>query len=215
MADIKLFEQTENTNPNTLQRLGFGRAGQPTENMTLANFLTWLGSRLTFLSKAQNLADLPNKTTSRTNLGVYSTSQVDSALNAKANIYPTSGGALKTNNTSSFTPSADYHPATKKYVDDNLEGLLFKGYSNIGDPGSLTEKTINLGTTLSTSSYHVVGEMYDLANPRKVQDIVWGTFSHGTTSFGLVMRELSSNVQNLRFYFRIYDATAYTLCTNS
>ena len=44
----KLFLQPENNNPSLLQRLGFGRAGSITENMTFANFLTWLEANLTF-----------------------------------------------------------------------------------------------------------------------------------------------------------------------
>lgn len=216
MADIELFNQSENTNPNLNQRVAFGRLSAVIETMTLTNFLTWLGTRLPFLKTASNLGDLPNKTTSRSNLSVYSIAQVNTALAAKAGAFPTvNPGALLTNNTDEFNPSSDHHPATKKYVDDHSDVPLFKGYANIGDPGSLTEFTINLGTTLSTSSYMVVGEMYDLATPRKVQDIVWGTFGHGTTSFGLVCRELSSNVQNLRFYFKIYPLTGFVSCTVS
>ena len=44
----RFFEQTENNNPSLLQRLGFGRAGNITENMSFANFLTWLNNNLTF-----------------------------------------------------------------------------------------------------------------------------------------------------------------------
>ena len=32
---------------------------------------------------------------------------------------------LELNNTSAFTPTADYHPATKKYVDDNIYPTTF------------------------------------------------------------------------------------------
>jgi hypothetical protein len=38
----RLFEQSENTNPNTAQRVAFGRAANATENMTIANLVTYL-----------------------------------------------------------------------------------------------------------------------------------------------------------------------------
>jgi len=212
----ELFDQSENTNPNLAQRIAFGRALNATENMTFTNFITWITGKLGFFKISSNLGDPGrNVTTMRSNLGVYSTLQVDTALLNKADKFPTSGGALKTNNTTSFTPTTDYHPATKKYVDDNSLLPLFKGYTAIGDPGSLAERTVSLGTTLSTSNYMIVGELYELANPRKVQDIGWGTFNHATTSFGIVLRDYGSSVQNLRFYFMIYAASSFTSCTNA
>tara|TARA_R100000808_G_scaffold3367_1_gene12052 strand:- start:1410 stop:3029 length:1620 start_codon:yes stop_codon:yes gene_type:complete len=41
---------------------------------------------------------------------------------------------INKSNTSAFTPSADYHPATKKYVDDNDEGEANTA-SNVGSAG--------------------------------------------------------------------------------
>ena len=39
-----------------------------------------------------------------------------------ATLSGTQGTAITTNNTTAFTPTADYHPATKKYVDDAVAG---------------------------------------------------------------------------------------------
>lgn len=79
----RLFEQTESTNPNTAQRIAFGRAGYATQNMTIANLLTYLLSNLGFLKVSQNLADLNNAGTARTSLSVYSIAEMDAALGAK------------------------------------------------------------------------------------------------------------------------------------
>lgn len=45
---------------------------------------------------------------------------MDTTISGKAN---TSDVLTKTN-TTSYTPSADYNPATKKYVDDAVEDLI-------------------------------------------------------------------------------------------
>ena len=116
----RLFEQGQNNNPDLTRRIVFGATGVATENMTLTNFVTWLLGKLGFLKTSENLNDLASKSTARTNLGVYSTAQVDTALNTRAKIYPAADGSLKSTNTITFTPSSNYHPATKKYVDDTI-----------------------------------------------------------------------------------------------
>lgn len=80
MADVKLFEQTENTNPALTMRVAFGKVATTTENMTLQNFVTWLLGKLAFLKVASNLSDLANPATARTNLSVYSKAEVDALL---------------------------------------------------------------------------------------------------------------------------------------
>ena len=44
----RLFELTEDNNPNTANRISFGRAGIAALNMPFANLLTWLNNNLTF-----------------------------------------------------------------------------------------------------------------------------------------------------------------------
>lgn len=205
----RLFEQSENTNPDLSQRLGFGRASAATENMTLTNFITWIQGKLSFLLKSQNLNDIPNKTYARTNLGVYSTSTVNTLVAGKADKYPTSGGALKTTNVTSFVPTNNYHPATKKYVDDNSLIPLFKGYINLGDAGS-GETTVAF-SSVGTSTYMVVGDMVELGSAVNC-DVTWQTRLHATTSFVLGIREFGG-YQNLRFNFMIYAASDFTNCT--
>ena len=205
MAEIILFEQTENTNPNMSQRVAFGRAGVATENMTWTNFITWITGKLAFLKTSNNLSDLPNKTTSRTNLGVYSTSATDSLLASKAAIHPATGGALKTNNTTAFTPTADYHPATKKYVDDRANDILYTGSYNVGDViGDADTRTLTF-PSVGTSEYMVVGSMYDLlGGTGSAQVIQWATKAHSMASFQLVMLDRVGGVQNARFHYRLY-----------
>lgn len=80
MADKRLFEQAIEASPayaGLQQRIAFGRAGQATKNMTLQNLIDWLKNQLstTFLRAADNLNSLTNKATSRSNLGVYATTE--------------------------------------------------------------------------------------------------------------------------------------------
>jgi len=54
-----------------------------TENITMQNFVTWLLGKLAFLKVANNLSDLANAATARTNLAVYSKTEVDALLALK------------------------------------------------------------------------------------------------------------------------------------
>ena len=61
---------------------------------------------------------------------------LDTNLTAKAN---TSAVLTKTN-TEEFTPTEDYHPATKKYVDDFIDGAFMMEYEiNDSDGGTLLD----------------------------------------------------------------------------
>lgn len=113
----RIFEQPENNDPDLTKRVAFGGASKITENMTWSNFITWITGKLSFLKISENLNDLDNATTARTNLGVYSTTQVDTLLDDKADELD----VLTKTNTTVYTPTADYHPGTKKYIDDQDE----------------------------------------------------------------------------------------------
>jgi len=122
MADEPLFNQSLNASPLDSQRLVFATPIAATENMTFAQLITYLEAGLGFLKQSQNLADVNDPVTSLTNLGGYSSTVIDAELADKADIYTITevAGALKANNAASFTPSSDYNPATKKYIDDKF-----------------------------------------------------------------------------------------------
>jgi hypothetical protein len=67
----RLFEQTQDNNPNTADRLGFGRSGQTTRNITFANFLSWLRSNFTASESQVGGAEIANQT--ETDAGVDDT----------------------------------------------------------------------------------------------------------------------------------------------
>lgn len=56
----RLFELLINTDPVTTKRIAFGEAGLASENITLADFLTWLQDNLTLPAQSQEVADIGN-----------------------------------------------------------------------------------------------------------------------------------------------------------
>lgn len=91
----RLFEQqtvTASELGNYLNwRLAFGLQSNPTKNITLTEFRNFIQTQYddgTLLLRAQNLNDVADKATARQNLGVYSKSEIDAALE---NFFPISG----------------------------------------------------------------------------------------------------------------------------
>ena len=122
----RLFEQPPVTTPDVTERLATGKAATPTSNITIANFVTWLQDvALSFLKPASNLSDLPNKETARINLGVYSRSQLDGYLDDKAD----KSNVLELDNESSYTPTMNYHPVTKKFHTDDIHATRGRLYT--------------------------------------------------------------------------------------
>ena len=104
-------------------RLALGKEDAPAVNVTLSNFLTWLGSVLPFMKGSNNLSDVTSSGAARSNLNVYSKTEVDARVTPKLDAYSSGmGGGLGYLNTTPYTPISDYNPATKKYVDDKFLG---------------------------------------------------------------------------------------------
>ena len=104
-------------------RLALGKEDAPAVNVTLSNFLTWLGSVLPFMKGSNNLSDVTSSGTARSNLNVYSKTEVDARVTPKLDAYSSGmGGGLGHLNITPYTPISDYNPATKKYVDDKFLG---------------------------------------------------------------------------------------------
>jgi len=108
----RIFEQGEVTTPDTTEKLASGKSGSPTSNITIANFVAWLNTVLGFFKLSSNLAD-GDAPAMRTNLDVYSTTEVDNELDLKAD----RTNVLEKDNTNFYQPASNYHPATKIYVD--------------------------------------------------------------------------------------------------
>lgn len=116
MADKKLFGQAEDNNPSINDRIAFGTDTDNARNMTFQNLLAWLESKLGFFKTANNLSE-GNAIQMRNNLDVLSSSTVYYNLAQK----PDFNQVIYKGNTSEFTPTLDYDPATKKYVEDRIK----------------------------------------------------------------------------------------------
>lgn len=120
----KLFGLANLSSPyDQTYRLALGKEDAPAVNVTLSNFLTWLGSVLPFMKGSNNLSDVTSSGAARSNLNVYSKTEVDARVTPKLDAYSSGmGGGLGHLNTTPYTPVTDYNPATKKYVDDKFLG---------------------------------------------------------------------------------------------
>jgi hypothetical protein len=70
-------------------------------------------------------------------------SNTQTALDFKAD----KTNVLELDNTTSFTPTANFHPATKKYVDDEI-GSLQIGIDNLDDISDVTITNVQDGESL-------------------------------------------------------------------
>ena len=72
---------------------------------------------------------------------------------------------LPKNNTSSYTPTSDYHPATKKYVDDSISSIQIDKYtylvdSNISLSSSYKGYTSNLSSSICDALTNIINDAY-------------------------------------------------------
>jgi hypothetical protein len=132
----------------------------------------------------------------------YTQLQIDNFLGLKAD----KTNVLQLDNTTSYTPSANYHPATKKYVDDTGSKRLASGGQNIGDINpSVMEVTVSIGITLPNTNYQphlcFIGSG---GTPGDDATFTYCVRDLTTTSFKVVLRELGSNNQTLYMKWIIF-----------
>lgn len=151
MADKKIFEQPENTNPSLTDNIAIGNATEPSRTMMFSTLVSWLENHLGFFRTANNLAE-GNASSIRTNISVYSKSEVDSKDASKAD----RSNVLERDNTDAYTPSLSYHPATLKTVNDGgirtlLTDCTFS--STVIDEPASSVKAIRIGAYIFVSGY--------------------------------------------------------------
>ncbi len=92
---------------------------------------------------------------------VYITFSRNSAYSASIqdSVYLPAVSVLSKSNTMSYTPSSDYHPATKKYVDDKTKTLF---YQSVWQRSIYNEDSVNIGAF--TGNYFVDVLFMDTSN---------------------------------------------------
>lgn len=121
----------------------------------------------------------------------------------------TSTDVLTKNNTTSFTPSWDYNPATKKYVDDAVADLMWLGkFLSLWDASTWLPISfpLDIPYTYHTGDYFMV-EIVSTATPpvnyRPNGSSYTGTASSTTESDEVAVWD-----------FYVYDGTVWLLATN-
>ena len=118
VTDVGGYFATDNVEGN-LQEIGAVTSGQ-------SNTASNVGSSGTGLFKQKTLVDLEfykiNSLNAYLTIGLDGTDKIDFDIDWS--------NVLELDNTTSYTPTADYHPATKKYVDNG----------GAGTPGGITEQ---------------------------------------------------------------------------
>ena len=132
------------------------------------NFTTALNTKLAGIATGAEVNPTLDTSPTTSTSNVVSSSGVKTAVDSKANL----SDVLTKTNTTSFTPSANFHPATKKYVDDNASSSsaqapvltaavttkFFKGqnktvnFQNLGHYFYPTHSLTNLPTGYSIAS---------------------------------------------------------------
>lgn len=210
----RLFEQTEDNDPDLSNRIAFGKAATATGNMTFTNFLTWIFGKLNFLKSSNNLSDVASSSTSRTNLGVYSKSEVDSAVGAKLSAYPTANGGLRVTNSTTFHPTSSYHPATKRYVDGYTStgyraNHILSGTYHYGDVGSGGDQDITITHNLGHTDYRAFYTLYTPNAQAGDNDIAYDhMITKSANSFVVRLRETAGEVQDLYIEWMILITAA-------
>lgn len=129
--------------------------------------------------------------------------------------------ALSTTNTEEYTPTADYHPATKKYVDDNVKTYTAGDNieisddnvisSNIGLP-VLENQEINIHT-FPVGSYIITGKdtviKYGMSGTSSYKPITTNSSTGNTDSWVLNITHGSGSESNrgYAFLFRKYGSS--------
>lgn len=199
----RLFELDGTEDPDTSLRLALGKANTQSVNIKLSSFLTWLFSKLGFLKIKNNLYELKGAAESakaRSNLGVYSTTQVNGYLAQKATLFQSgSGQALGVNNTSPYNPSGDYNPATLKTVKNVGFKLILAGYVGIdGSPLAYFRNT-DILTANFTATKTATGSYTVTHNLGKTNYYVLA-ITIGTTDPGVSIQKLQKYDKSFQVY---------------
>lgn len=99
--------------------------------------------------------------------------------------YPLKASVLTKTNTTSFTPTSDYHPATKKYVDDSVANVVS------GDVPTYVIYKTNSTSWYPNGNYPT--NSYDIGNGPEIQAILQEVYDAGYDSFNLIMIEGGSS----------------------
>lgn len=87
---------------------------------------------------------------------------------------------------------------------DNFLFVLKSGTVYLDDVDSDVSISVSFGTNITTSNYQVCGNLVSFGtNFNADNDVFWTSKNHAASGFDLLLREVSSSSQTLRFYYLI------------
>jgi hypothetical protein len=146
-----------------------------------------------YLAKAQNLFDLPNLETARTNLSVYSQAQtyLKTEVDAKTTVASTAQAQAWTSNTTLITPlrlAEAFKGANQSLAANGYQklpgGLILQWCSATVAVGSAVGSTATVGVTfpLAFTTLLSVQLTHDLGNAAEAAEMAYSVFATSTTS---------------------------------
>ena len=155
-----------NTEPESDARIAIGFPLSKAYNVRWSKLKQILQAGLDYCLRDGSNLTTTNKPIFRSNLGVYSTSQVDAAVASKATLlHPSSGYALGTANTMEYNPTQDHHPATLKAITDRVPTLYFAGtVTAAGVWTQLKGSGAGYGTSKSATGQYLFSHMFNSLN---------------------------------------------------
>lgn len=107
---------------------------------------------------------------------------------------------LTKTNTTSYTPTADYNPATKKYVDDSIpENELFIVTLTLNGNTYTADKTIAQINEAVTNNKHCIAIQHNSNGITSIYDYVFGTSTYAYFSKGNRLFDGYFNVETIQY----------------
>lgn len=154
------------TEPESDARVAIGFPLSKAYNLRWSKFKQVLQAGLDYCLRDGSNLTATNKPQFRSNLGVYSTSQVDTAVASKATLLQAgSGYAIGTANNMEYNPTQNYHPATLKAIIDRVPTLYFAGtVTAAGVWTKLKGSGAGYGTSKETTGHYLFSHMFNSLN---------------------------------------------------
>ena len=179
MADQKAYDANKITDPADNLEVLLGTSTSKIVNITLANFYTKLTAKLPFLKRDNYLNEYSGSTSMQLSARTY--------INAASR-----SEVLTTGNTTPYTPTQNYHPATVKYVIDYVNNKIVAGSMHFGDAGASSTVVVSIGKTMADANYFVFLTFVGSGNT--LYPAAVGTKT--TTTFEIVISEAAGLVQD-------------------
>lgn len=132
------------------------------------------------ITTIDNIVTLMNRLSEAEGLAEENETDIQALYEEKADIT----NVLELDNEDEFTPSSDYHPATKKYVDNvaGASGLTLKLIASVSSSGSATKVSgsLSVSATRNSEGYYTVTHSLNSTSYRVIANVVGSSITTGS-----------------------------------